>query len=76
MFDKRNRISHIIHDQLRTNFGDAVFATIISIDTKLRESPVVGQPITEYAPHSRSADEYRALATELLHLVSEWTSHG
>ncbi len=76
MFDKRNRISHIIHDQLRTNFGDAVFASMISIDTKLRESPVVGQPITQYAPHSRGADEYHALAIELLHLVSEWTSHG
>jgi cellulose biosynthesis protein BcsQ len=32
----------------------------------LRESVVVGQPITRYAPHSRSADEYRALATELM----------
>jgi chromosome partitioning protein len=72
MFDKRNRISHVIHDQLRAHFGDAVFSSIISIDTKLRESPVVGQPITHYAPHSRGADDYRALAAELLQFVSEW----
>ncbi len=76
MFDKRNRISHVIHDQLRAKFGEAVLTTMISIDTKLRESPVVGQPITQYAPHSRGADDYRALAAEVLHLVSEWTSHG
>ena len=74
LFDKRNRISHVIHDQLRARFGDAVFTTQISIDTKLRESSVVGQPITQYAPHSRGADDYRALAAELLPFVSEWTS--
>jgi chromosome partitioning protein len=66
MYDKRNRISHIIQDQLRRKFGPAMLNTIISIDTKLRESPVVGQPITQYAPNSRSAQEYHALATELM----------
>ncbi len=66
MFDKRNRISHIIQDQLRRKHGPAILNTIISIDTKLRESPVVGQPITQYAPNSRSAQEYQALATELM----------
>ncbi len=66
MYDKRNRISHIIQDQLRRKYGHAMLNTIISIDTKLRESPVVGQPITQYAPNSRSAQEYQALATELM----------
>jgi chromosome partitioning protein len=66
MFDRRNRISHIVHEQIRRKYGSTVLNTIISVDTKLRESPVVGQPITQYAPHSRSAHEYRALATELM----------
>ncbi len=66
MFDKRNRISHIIQDQIRRKYGSAVLNTFISIDTKLRESPVIGQPITQYAPNSRSAHEYQALATELM----------
>ncbi len=66
MFDKRNRISHIIQDQIRRKYGSAVLQTIISVDTKLRESPVIGQPITQYAPHSRSAQEYHALAMELM----------
>ncbi len=66
MFDKRNRISNVILDQIRTKFGALVFNTLISIDTKLRESPALGQPITMYAPHSRAAEEYQALATELI----------
>ena len=66
MFDKRNRISHIVHEQIRRKYGSTVLNTIISVDTKLRESPVIGQPITQYAPHSRSAHEYHALATELM----------
>ncbi len=66
MFDKRNRISHIIHEQIRRKYGNTVLNTLISVDTKLRESPVIGQPITQYAPHSRSAHEYHALAAELM----------
>ncbi len=66
MYDKRNRISGIIQEQLRRKFGALVFNTIISIDVRLRESPVVGQPITQYAPNSRSAGEYHALAMELM----------
>ena len=66
MYDKRNRISRIIQDQLRRKFGAALFDTIVSTDVKLRESPVVGQPITLYAPNSRSAGEYQALAMELM----------
>jgi chromosome partitioning protein len=67
MYDKRNRISRVIQDQLRRKFDEVIFSTVISIDVKLRESPVVGQPITQYAPNSRSASEYHALAMELMH---------
>lgn len=66
MFDRRNRVSHIVLDQVRRNYGATLFTTVISIDTKLRESPIFGQPITRYAPQARAAQEYRALATELI----------
>src|SRR3990170_3383435 len=58
MFDRRNRVSHIVLDQVRRNYGATLFTTVISIDTKLRESPIFGQPITRYAPHARAAQEY------------------
>jgi chromosome partitioning protein len=66
MFDRRNRISHFVREQLAQSFPGALFETIIEVDTKLRESPVVGQPITRYAPHTRGAEQYRALAQELM----------
>lgn len=65
MYDQRNKISQIILDQLQNGRGYELFETIIQIDTKLRESPVYGRPITAYAPGSRSAAQYRALAQEL-----------
>jgi chromosome partitioning protein len=66
MFDKRNRVSHIILDQLTKAHGAALFSTHISTDVRLRESPIFGKPITQYAPHARGALEYRALAAELM----------
>ncbi len=66
MFDRRNRVSHMIRKQLTRLFSDALFTTVIEIDTKLRECPIYGQPITRYAPHTRGAAQYRALAQELM----------
>jgi chromosome partitioning protein len=66
LFDRRNRVSHIILEQLKSKYGPVLFNTLISIDTKLRESPIFGKPITQYAPNARGAQEYRALATELM----------
>jgi chromosome partitioning protein len=61
----RTRVHQTLQEQIRNAFGSAVFATAIENDTKLRECPVVGKPITQYAPESRAALQYRALAQEL-----------
>lgn len=66
MYDRRNTISRTILEQLQRGLGSALFNTIIEIDTKLRESPVYSQPITTYAPTTRGAEQYRALARELM----------
>ena len=66
MFDRRNRISHIIREQLEHAFSGALLETIIEVDTKLRESPAFGLPVTLYAPRTRGAAQYRALAQELM----------
>jgi chromosome partitioning protein len=65
MLDRRNRIHRSLNDQIRSAFGKAVFNTAIEMDTRLRESPVFGQPITVYASGSRGASQYRELAQEL-----------
>jgi chromosome partitioning protein len=66
MYDRRNRISRSVLEQMQRGLSDALFKTIIEIDTKLRESPAFGQPITLYAPKTRGAQQYRALAEELM----------
>ncbi|MEA3339604.1 MAG: ParA family protein [Chloroflexota bacterium] len=66
MYDRRNRICNLILDQMQQGMEPVLFKTIIEIDTKLRESPVFGQPITLYEPNTRGAQQYRALAKELM----------
>jgi chromosome partitioning protein len=65
MYDRRNNISRVIYEQLQQGVGALLFKTVIEVDTKLRESPVYNQPVTVYAPTTRGAEQYRALAREL-----------
>ena len=66
MYDQRNKISRLILDQMQEGMNEILFEAVIGIDTKLRESPVFGQPITLYEPDTRGAKQYRDLAEELL----------
>ncbi len=66
MYDRRNRICQLILDQMQQGMDQVLFDTIIEVDTKLKESPVFGQPITLYEPNTRGARQYRALAKELM----------
>lgn len=67
MYDRRNRICQVIHDRMQRGLGRFLLKTVIEVDTKLRESPVFGEPITRYAPQTRGAQQYRELAKELMH---------
>ncbi len=67
MYDRRNKICRTILGHMRHELHRVLFETIIEVDTKLRESPVFYQPVTTYAPGTRGAKQYRALAQELLH---------
>jgi len=66
MYDKRNRICHMVLEQLQESFPEKMIKTVIGVDTRLRETPVVGEPITMYAPKSRASQQYRELAEEYL----------
>ncbi len=66
MYDRRNKICQVILEQMQRGLSRVLFKTIIEVDTKLRESPAFGQPITLYAPKTRGAQQYRALAEELM----------
>jgi chromosome partitioning protein len=71
LLDRRNRTHRNIFEQLQATFGQGVFTTVIEIDTKLRESPIAGMPITQYKPTSRGSQQYRVLAQELIEYAKE-----
>ena len=71
MVDKRNRIHRSLAEQIRTAFNEAIYDIEIEIDTRLRESAILGQPINQYSPESRAAIQYRALAEETGHYSNE-----
>jgi len=66
MFDGRTRLSKLFLEQFRSKFSSSLFDTVIPLDTKVRESSLFGRPINLYANKARGAQEYRALATELM----------
>jgi chromosome partitioning protein len=71
LLDRRNRTHRNIQEQLQNTFGEGLFRTVIEVDTKLRESPIAGLPITHYRPSARGSQQYRDLAQELMEYVKE-----
>ena len=63
--EKRRVLSRQTQKQMREYFGDLVFDTVIHRCVRLAEAPSAGEPIFTYAPESRAAAEYRALAEEI-----------
>ncbi len=71
MFDQRGRLHSRVLAHMQQRFPDSMLQTIIGIDSKLRESQLIGQPITVYAPHSRGTQHYRQLTQEILQYVQQ-----
>jgi chromosome partitioning protein len=63
-----------IQQQMREFFGDLVFRTVIHKAVRLAEAPSSGESVLTYAPDSRGANEYRALAEEVLNKESNSVS--
>jgi chromosome partitioning protein len=66
MFDTRNRLSHLVAEDVKKHFGDKVFRTVIQRNVRLSESPSHGLPIMLYDIKSRGAVSYLELAKEIL----------
>ena len=66
MFDRRNRLSTQVTEDVRKHLGRAVFDTIIPRNVRIAESPSFAQSVIEYAPNSTGAKAYLALADELI----------
>lgn len=66
MFDTRLRLSHQVAEEVRKYFGDKVYNTVINRNVRISEAPSYGKPIILYDAISSGAQNYMALASELL----------
>jgi chromosome partitioning protein len=66
MFDARTRLSADVEAEARRYLGSTVYETVIPRSVRLSEAPSHGRPITQYAPTSRGAEAYTALAREFI----------
>jgi chromosome partitioning protein len=68
MFDKRNRLSSLVKDELYQYFPNKVFKSIIPRSVRLAEAPSYGLSILKYEPKSSGAKAYESLAKEIINL--------
>jgi chromosome partitioning protein len=64
--DSRTRLSREVIGSLRERFGNLVLKAVVRENVRLAEAPSFARPITLYAPDSPGAQDYRAVASELL----------
>jgi chromosome partitioning protein len=57
--------------RLRSTFGSVVLEQSVREAIEIAEAPALRQPITLYAPTSAVANDYRAVATELLRRLGD-----
>ncbi|MDR1203948.1 MAG: AAA family ATPase [Peptococcaceae bacterium] len=66
MYDARTNLSEQVVGEVRRFFKEKTFDTVISRNVRLSEAPSYGKPIALYDPKSKGADQYMALAREVI----------
>ncbi len=69
MFDKRNRLSSLVKDELYKYFPNKVFKSIIPRSVRLAEAPSYGSSILQYDAKSLAAKAYEDLAKEIINSI-------
>jgi chromosome partitioning protein len=64
--NSRTRHALEVIQELRRRFGNVVYNVHVRENIRIAECPSFGQPITRYDPRSYGAEDYRALADEVL----------
>ena len=66
MYDKRNKISEMVAQDVKSYFNEKVYKTIIPRNVKISEAPSHGIPILMYDITSSGAQAYASLAAEII----------
>lgn len=66
MYDGRLNLSKQVADEITQVFGSRVYKTAVSRNVRLSEAPSYGQPVYNYDPSSRGAQNYRELVQEFI----------
>lgn len=66
MYDKRNKLSGQIMEELYKYFPNRIFRSVIPRSVRLAEAPSYGRSILHYDPKSRGGRAYENLAKEII----------
>jgi chromosome partitioning protein len=66
LFDPRLTLALQVAEQVRAQYPEKTFRTVIPRNVRLSEAPSHGMPITQYDPTSRGAVAYQELTKELI----------
>jgi chromosome partitioning protein len=66
MYDKRNRLSALVEEDVRQFMGDVVYKTVIPRNVRLSEAPSYGLPAIVYDMNCAGAQAYIQLAREMI----------
>jgi chromosome partitioning protein len=66
LHDPRLRAHQDGVEQLRHGYKDRVFKTVVRMDARVREAPSHKESVVTYAPSSRAAQDYKAVAKEFI----------
>jgi chromosome partitioning protein len=66
MYDRRNRLTDQVADDVRAVLGNLVFTTVIPRNVRLSEAPSHGVPALIYDFRCSGSEAYMRLARELI----------
>lgn len=66
MYDRRNKLTEHIEEDVREFLGDLVFKTVIPRNVRISEAPSHGKPAIVYDLYCRGSQAYLKLAREIL----------
>ncbi len=66
LYDRQTSFAREVLEEIRGFFGEALYATVIHRNVRLKEATSYGKPIVDYDRRARGAEDYAALAGEVI----------